>query len=336
MGVESVSFADAASWAFSKAMGAYSIYTQWGAIKLSLKEAEIASQEALEAVTILGEKLANVSVMFVTSGVKDLTTKLQNGLLDMELFEEAFNRTTSNSSDGSLEVTEMMELFRSGIVEVERIANTSDSVIDLVTNIQIFTQQVSELTEAWVHVNMSWFEPLKNKTIAAKSQLHELNFAIERQCDMVRTLVQDYKQGMWNHTNATLEHIRAQVDAAVGKLGVEIDAFDTIFHLVIRPLVRAMVKGIRTLVESAEQYLLPAEAPDNAAEETISRWSCAWRSTRFFDAIDDVDIQRTMSCQLTILNQFKCSCIGRYDCYATHDYRLDPKETKRCFQYSWR
>lgn len=322
--------AEWAVWTFGKATQGASVYSQWGMVKLAVNETVIAAQEASEAVVALASKIREAAILFISSGLQHYFTVLHNGVSDLDNLNMLKGMIEKTAADGEAEFMKAMEMFRSMSHELMEITQASDAVVTVINGVQDLGRQVASFSDAWVDVDLSMFDPLKAHAQTAKEILNGLITVVEKQFREVQTMVHDYLLGLY--ANAT-DSLNAYVRSIFGDMGAEIEAFNVVFTMVVEPLVRTIVDGVRQVSEIVQTYMLPEGAPDNVADEELGRWSgCAWRSTRYFDSIDDVDIEKTMECSMSWFGQYSCTCIGKYDCYATKSYRPDPSGLKRCFK----
>jgi len=267
---------------------------------------------------------------------------VNNGAADIDLIKELFTKDADGS--GEADFHQAMKNFKSMTIELTQIAESSETVLTVIKGVRDLKDEVSELTDAWVSPDMAMFDSLNETVQTAVTELHGLVDQVDEQCEKIKLLVEEYTNGVLEQSTDRTNAFVAEMKAVVGSLGGEggeLEQFKTVFADQIEPLIPKLEAGVRQLTDKAKSFALSMDAPENVAAEKMNKWTgCAWRSTRWFDTIEDVDISTTMTCEMEWFGRYKCQCIGWNDCYATEYYRpASDQATKRCFKqvgWGWR
>jgi hypothetical protein len=316
-----------ASWLLKKASTAVSIWSKANNIKIALNETKAAVGEAKVTMERMGSKLLHIQEKFATSGLKAFLTMVTAEEVDFD--SDSWTDLLGNDTDlnGQMDFYDALEAFRSLSSEFDDLTKGSQNVVKVLQLFRSITDDLKDLTDELVNLSIvEVLVPLEDKVQLAAHAFEDIIGEIKERCDNVQPIVESFAK------NVSANIKRAAKDEVVKLFGSFVD-IETVYTQVVKPLVLQMVEVVDTLYEAARKFRLPIDAPESAADESVSRWKCAWRNTRMFRSLDNVDIAKTMACEKeTTFGRYKCWCIGKSDCFVRTADRAEPQTLHRCFR----
>jgi len=319
-----------AVWILGKASSAYSVYSTWGDVKLALDETRLAAEEAEAAFFTLGDKVSVSMGKFASSGLDNFADKVQKGSVDHEAMKTMLQKKPSGEDS---DFVSGLSLFRSSTAELDLISITADKIIQVVEGVKELMGGVTELTDAYVKMDMSIFDSLKKQVEKGRKVIHDLMLKVEEQYQEVQRIVSEFLKSAWDKAVNLADRTFQSV---FGDLYAETGAFKTVFDLVVKPMIEQIVTAVRALADIAQDYMLPGDAPKHVADLEAGYYTqCSWRNSRWVDDIKNVDIENTMTCEMMFFGKYQCSCIATDDCYVTKSYRQSlggDASKKQCYK----
>lgn len=130
--------------------------------------------------------------------------------------------------------------------------------------------------------------------------------------------------------------LKAKYPTLFTQLQQMVPHLEIIYNSVIEPLLPELEKAVKMIEKQAVKIWPNVDRPESVANETVGRWShCAWKNTRRYISLKNVDVGNTMACSAEkswVTGRYVCWCAGTFDCYVTKGKRPDPVELKRCFR----
>jgi hypothetical protein len=318
-----------ATWLLKKAATAVSIWAKANSVKIALNETKAAVTEAKATMERLGSKLLRIQERFATSGLKAFLTAVSATEVDFD--SDSWIDVLGNDTDlnGKADFYDALEDFKSLASEFDDLTKSSQNVVKVIALVRSVTDDLKELTDELVNFSLvEVLVPLEEKVELAVHAFEDIVGKIKERCDNIQPIVESFVE------DASAKIKKTAKEEAVKFFG-SFDDIETVYTQVVKPLVLQMVEVVETLHEAARKLRLPVDAPESAADESVSRWKCAWRNTRMFRSLDNVDIEKTMACQKEpTFGRYKCWCIGKSDCFVKRADRTEPQMVHRCFRKS--
>jgi hypothetical protein len=305
-------------------------YLKWSNMKTALEDTRTALGLAEEAAKELTDAIPRTAKLMAKSGFYTFMNKISDAAVISD-FE---------SQVQAEKMMEGLEHCEGLATRIYTILTSIDGVVTVLDGVKELFDATNELADQVLDFNIAELvDPVKKKVKKGGKIIKKIGETIEDSAKRVMPLMEALAEEAAEVASKKAMKIYHKLIARYPKLFQELTEMlpqlEMIYDATIKPLLPELAKVVKMVEEQAEKIWPEVDRPDNVANETVGRYShCAWRNTRRYISLKDVDVGNTMACTVdkSWYGRYVCWCAGTFDCYVEKNNRPEPAQLKRCFR----